>query len=144
MSQQTAADLEVAKVLLSELHFFLDAFQLFRGKAGADAVVGLAGALVGRGVEEEVVGHTVSVHGMLDLLPCLLSLLHPSQCLHSIIGFINMQAEKETRKVNAVRGACPDLGAAQAYHAGTLLLYQVLPLLIAFDDWPSVKSVSGS
>lgn len=82
-SGQQAADLEVAKVLLPELHFFLNALQLIWRKAGADAVVGLAGTLVGRGVEEEVVGHAIAVHGLLDLLPCLLCLLQPTQRLHN-------------------------------------------------------------
>lgn len=76
-----AADLEVAEVLLSQLYFFLHPLQLVSGKAGADTVMCLAGALVGGGVEEEVVRLPIAIHGPLDLLPGLLGLLHPPQSL---------------------------------------------------------------
>ena len=80
------ADLEVAKILLPKLHLFLNALQLIWRKAGADAVMCLAGTLVGRSVEEEVVGNAVTVHRLFDLLARLFSLLHSSQSLHGTGG----------------------------------------------------------
>lgn len=48
--------------------------------------MGLAGTLVGRSVEEEVVGNAVTVHRLFDLLARLFSLLHSSQSLHGTGG----------------------------------------------------------
>ena len=83
LTTAAAADLEVAKVLLTELHLLLDSLQLALVKGASQAVVCLPGALVRGGVEEEVVRLAVAVHGGLYLEPCLLCLCHSCQRLQA-------------------------------------------------------------
>ena len=62
----------------------------------------LAGALVWGGVEKQVVGDAIAIHGTLDLLASLLGLLHPTHCLHSSSS--RCQSEQIVEQTMAVYG----------------------------------------
>lgn len=75
--------LEVAKVLLPELHLLLHPPQLFWVEHPRQCLMRLSATFVRGCVKVEVVGHAITVHGFLDLVASCLRLLVTSQRLQA-------------------------------------------------------------
>ena len=84
------ADLEIAKILLPQLHLLLRTRDDAAAKLGSDPLVRLLGPLVGRHVEEELVGLLVLPKDRLDLLPTCPCLLVAPLRLHRIMTVKNI------------------------------------------------------
>ena len=77
-----SSHLEVAKVLLSELHFFLAALNLLPAEVAGQGLKSLQRALVGRHVKIQLVVLAPCLDILSDDLASSFGLADPSLCLH--------------------------------------------------------------